>query len=291
MTLPNITELENWLARQEAKVPNLRPDCAKSVEWAGAAGVRTKVALVYIHGFSATKHELRPLPDLVAKQLGANIYYARLTGHGQDGDAMGQASFKAWRADTAEAIRIGASLGDKVLVMGCSTGCTLATDALAQGAQAAGVVHISPNFGLSHVMAQLLLNLPFARHWGHLLAGKTRQFDVISPEHEAYWTTKYPTKAVYPMADAVRAVMKHADLPQIMTPAFFAYNERDQVVSARQTEKVMGLWGGKTKAHLLLQGPGDDVMGHVMAGDVFSPSQTEPLAEAILRWFAAHARA
>jgi len=35
-----------------------------------------------------------------------------------------------------------------------------------------------------------------------------------------------------------------------------------------------------------VQGPDDDAMGHVMAGDVFSPAQTEPLVAAILRWFA-----
>lgn len=291
MQIPNITELESWLAASEAKVPNLRPDCAKSIVWAGKTAERTKVVVVYIHGFSATKQELRPLPDLVAAGLNANLFFTRLTGHGQDGAAMGEASFEDWRADVAEAFRIGKSLGDEILVMGCSTGCTLATDALARGATAAGVVYISPNFGLKHTLARRVLDLPFARHWGHLIAGKTRSYDVQSHEHEAYWTTSYPTKSVYPMADAVRAVMKNADLGHIATPAFFAYNTADQVVSATQTEKVIGRWGGETTSHKLVKGPNDDAMGHLMAGDIFSPAQTKPLAAEILRWFTAqHAR-
>lgn len=287
MQMPDINDIETWLAASEAQVPNLRPDCEKSISWAGDASVKTKIALVYIHGFSATKHELRPLPDLVAAGLGANLHFTRLTGHGQDGAAMGEATFAAWRTDVAEAIKIGETIGEKVLLMGCSTGCTLATDALANGAKAAGVVHISPNFGLTHSLAQLAMDLPFARHWGHLIAGKTRSYDVISPAYAAYWTTSYPTKAVYPMADAVRAVMKKANLEQIKTPAFFAYNPADQVVSAKQTTAVIARWGGSATTHLLVQGPTDDKMGHVMAGDVFSPAQTKPLANAILRWFTA----
>lgn len=286
MQVPDISDLESWLSASEAKVPNLRPDCAKSIAWAGKVGVRSKIALVYIHGFSATKHELQPLPDLIAKGLGANLHATRLTGHGQDGAAMGETTLTAWRADVAQALAIGHALGEQVLIMGCSTGCTLATDALANGAKAAGLVHISPNFGLAHSLAQLMLDLPFARHWGHLIAGKTRRFEPISVEHAAYWTTSYPTRSVYTMADAVRAVMA-ADLSLVTTPALFAYNQTDQVVSAKRTQKIIGRWGGPAATHLLTQGPDDDAMGHVMAGDVFSPAQTAPLANAILRWFTA----
>lgn len=288
MQLPSLDHLDDWLATTEAKVPNLQADCAKSIVWAGAVGQRSKVAVVYVHGFSATKHELRPLPDLVAKGLSANLHFARLTGHGQDSAAMGQTSLTAWRADVAEAIAIGQAIGEQVLLIGCSTGCTLATDALLRGAQAAGIVHISPNFGLAHRGAQFMLDLPYARHWGHVVAGKSRSFKPISAEHAAYWTTHYPTKSVYSMADAVRAVMGSGKLSDIKTPAFFGYNRADQVVSAARTERVMRDWGGKVHAHQLHQGATCDVMGHVMAGDVFSPSQTKPLAAAILGWFPAH---
>lgn len=288
MQLPDLNQLDNWLATAEAKVPNLRADCAKSIDWAGAAGQRSKVAVVYVHGFSATKHELRPLPDLVANGLGANLHFARLTGHGQDSAAMGRTSLTAWRADVAEAIAIGQAIGEQVLLIGCSTGCTLATDALLRGAQAAGIVHISPNFGLAHRGAQFMLDLPYARHWGHVIAGKSRSSKPISAAHAAYWTTHYPTKSVYPMADAVRAVMTSGNFSGIKTPAFFGYNRADQVVSAARTERVIREWGGKVHVHQLHRSASCDAMGHVMAGDVFSPSQTKPLAAAILRWFPAY---
>jgi len=283
----DLADIDDWLARREAQVPNLRPDCAKSVVWANGQGVRTKTAVLYIHGFSATLHELRPLPDIIASHLDANLHYTRLTGHGQDGAAMGEATFAAWKEDVAEAILVAQTIGENVLIIGCSTGCTLAADALANGAQVAGLVCISPNFGLTHKIGQMLLDMPLVQRWGHIVAGKSRSFDVLSDAHGAYWTTSYPTQSVYPMADAVRSI-RRTDLSCIATPAFFAVNPCDQVVSPQATARVMARWGAPTHHHTLVQTPADDKMGHIMAGDVFSPAQTASLAAAVLRWFSAN---
>ena len=279
----DIATLDADIAAAEANVPALRPGCEKQIVWADQAAVKTSVALVYIHGFSATGAELRPLPDVIAASLGANVFYARLTGHGQDGAAMGQATIEDWQKDVTEAIEIGQTIGDQIILMGGATGCTLATLALAQGAQAKAMVHVSPNFGLRHRMAQLLMDMPGVRRWGHLVAGKTRSFAPISEAHTAFWTPKYPIEAVYPMADAVRAV-RHADLQSITTPAMFAYNEADQDVHPTDIKKVISRWGAPVYVKLLEQGPDDDEMGHVMAGDVFSPKQTAPLAASVTAW-------
>ncbi|MDX8348257.1 alpha/beta fold hydrolase [Cognatiyoonia sp. IB215446] len=275
--------IEAQIAAEEAQVPGLRPGCARRIVWSGDPAVKTSVAVLYIHGFSASPEELRPLPDLVGKGLGANLYFTRLTGHGQDGAAMATATLDAWRQDVADAVAVVCALGDEVILMGCSTGCTLATLALAEGLEAKAVIHVSPNFGLRNRAAQFVMDMPFAQHWAHLLAGKTRSYEVISEAHAAYWTTEYPTAAVHPMGDAVRAVHR-VDLGQVKVPAFFAYNPADQVVHEADTRKVIARWGGPVTTLLLEQGPDDDLMGHVMAGDIFSPRQTEPLAEKILAW-------
>ncbi len=279
----DITTIEADLAAAEAAVPALRPGCHKRVIWAGDPAVKTPVALLYIHGFSASPEETRPLPDLVAAPLGANIHFTRLTGHGQDGPAMGRATFADWQRDVAEAIEIALTIGDEIILMGCSTGCTLATLALVAGLEARAVIHISPNFGLRNRLAQVVMDMPGVAHWGHLVAGRTRSFEPISAAHQAYWTTEYPIEAVHPMAEAVRAVRK-ADLSRVGTPAYFAYCADDQVVHPTNTRDVIDRWGGPVQPDLLVQGPEDDKMGHVMAGDVFSPGQTKPLAGRISAW-------
>ena len=283
MPLPEISDIDRALAAAEAAVPNLRKGCEKRVVWAGEPGVKTPVALLYIHGFSASPEELRPLPDIIAKELGANIHFTRLTGHGQDGAAMATATYADWRRDVAEAVEIAQTIGDEIIIMGCSTGCTLGTLALADGVPAKAAIFISPNFGLRNRVAQIVLDAPGVKHWGKYVAGRTRRFDPINDGHTAYWTTSYPTEAVHPMGEAVRAV-RRADLSTVTTPAFFCLNEADTVVHPRDARKVAARWAGPVALDIITPGPGDDPGGHVMAGDVFSPAQTVPLAGRISAW-------
>ena len=281
--MSDLATIEAELAAAEAMVPNLRPGCEKRIIWAADPARRTAVCVLFIHGFSATGQELRPLPDLVAGAFDANLHFTRLTGHGQDGAAMGRATLADWRRDVAEAIAVAQLLGEELVIMGCSTGCTLATLALAEGEQARAMIHVSPNFGLRHRALQSLLDLPGARHWAKYVAGSSRSFKPVSDAHRAYWTVEYPTTAVHVMADAVRAA-RRADLSAITTPALFCFNEADQVVHSGDIRKVIARWGAQTDRISIKQSPDDDEMGHVMAGDVFSPGQTAPLARQIIAW-------
>lgn len=280
--IPDLPDLDGWLAERETRAGGVRDRCAKQVVWATKPR-RAPISLVYVHGFSATAGEVRPLPDLVAKALGANLYFARLTGHGQDGTAMGRASVRDWDADVEEAFALGRRLGERVIVMGCSTGCTLITAALARGAAADGVVHLSPNFGLRNRAAQSLLQMPGVRRWGPYLVGRERSFAPRSDDHAAMWTLRYDTQAVFTMAEAVREALA-CPIEAVKTPAYFAYGATDRVVSPARTRKVVSRWGGPVLEDKLIQGPEDDKDGHVMAGDVLSPRQTTPLAERIVAW-------
>jgi pimeloyl-ACP methyl ester carboxylesterase len=161
----------------------------------------------------------------------------------------------------------------------------LAADALARdvGESIAGCCFISPNFGLRHKVAQALLDMPASTTWAPYLIGQERNFPVLNADHAQFWTTRYPTKAVKPMAEAVRAV-RGADLKRIKVPVLMAINPDDQVISPRKADNVIARWGGQSEKITLTQTPDDDDMGHVMAGDVFSPGQTRPLADKIIAW-------
>ncbi|WP_375255654.1 alpha/beta hydrolase [Yoonia sp.] len=278
-----LATIEAELAAQEARVPHLREGCEKQIIWHDKPAKQTDLCVIYLHGFSASGQEMRPLPDLVAQGLGANLFLTRLTGHGQDGEAMGKARLADWQADVAEALEIGHTLGREVIVMGCSTGCTLMTLALAEGAKARAVVYLSPNFGLRNWVGQTLLDFPGSRQWAKYIVGTHHRFKPRNADHAAYWTLSYPNEAVHVMGDALRAVRK-ADLSKITTPALFCYNERDKVVHPERMRDVMGKWGDTTVVILLQQTDADDPMGHIMAGEIQSPDQTAPLAARILAW-------
>ncbi|MDP5359124.1 MAG: alpha/beta hydrolase, partial [Paracoccaceae bacterium] len=85
------------------------------------------------------------------------------------------------------------------------------------------------------------------------------------------------------MADAVRAV-RQLDLSAVTVPALFCFNADDQVVHPKNTAQVMARWGAAVEKIDIIQTAADDDMGHVMAGDIFSPGQTAPLARQILAW-------
>ena len=224
-------DLDAYIAQREAQFSDIRPGDAKRILWAGVKGAKTPLSVVYVHGFSAGPAELRPVPEEVAKALGANLFFTRLAGHGRDGAAMAQASAEDWLFDMAEAMAIGRRLGDRVIVIGTSTGGTLAALAasdpqLNQGL--AGTVLISPNFGI-HAPAQWILDAPFVESWGGAVAGETRAFTPHNDEQARHWTTEYPTAALYPMARLIRAALE-VDYAQVKTPALFLYAPADKVV-------------------------------------------------------------
>ena len=62
-------DLDAWLAARESVFDDLTPGTEKTVVWAGEPGQRTPVALVYLHGFSATRQEINPVAERIASEV------------------------------------------------------------------------------------------------------------------------------------------------------------------------------------------------------------------------------
>jgi len=274
------------LAEREAAFDDISPGTEARVIWAGGEGQDTDWVVLYLHGFSATSEEIRPVPDLVAQALGANLVYARLRGHGRGGEALGAAMAGEWIDDTGFFLDTARAVGDSVLILGTSTGATLAAHALADPEQAeavAGIAFISPNFRLSNP-AGMLLEWPFARHWVPLLVGEERSFEPQNDQHAMFWTTQYASVAAVSMGTAMRAT-RARDYSGVTTPALFLFADADQVVSASATRDFAAEWGGPvTLAAQDLPSDGVDPYAHVIAGEILSPAMTEPVSQTILDW-------
>ena len=119
-------DLESYIRMSEARYPDITPGTEKTIIWAAPdKKEKTAIAIAYLHGFSATRQETAPLSEKVAAELGANLFYSRLRGHGRTGRALSQVTVSDWLSDGQEAIEIGKRIGDRVLLMGSSTGATL----------------------------------------------------------------------------------------------------------------------------------------------------------------------
>ncbi|WP_371153571.1 alpha/beta hydrolase [Jannaschia sp. 2305UL9-9] len=283
--------LDGWLADAEAQVLDLRPGAAKRILWANVPGRRTDLAIVYIHGFSADLWETRPVPDRVAENLGANLFYTRLTGHGRDGAAMAEPDAGDWLEDVAEAMAVGRRLGDRVVIISASTGGTLASVLAADPAFAAereglaGIVLISPNFRVANPMSALL-SWPAARYWVPFLAGETRSFEPENARHAQHWTTSYPTVSVLPM----QALVDHAatlNWAATEVPALFYFSPEDTVVDPQATADVAARWGAPATVERVDLPEGDDPSHHVIAGDILSPAQTPDAITRLTEWIGA----
>ena len=277
--------LNSYLMVQEKKFNDITIGVQKRVIWADKVGKKTPLSIIYIHGFSATSEEIRPVPDQIASALKANLYYTRLTGHGRSPMAMAEPNVADWMSDMAEAIAIGRKIGQRIIVISTSTGSTLSATAALNpilSRDISGFIFISPNFGINNPFAKLL-TWPAARWWIPLIAGKMRHSTPRNKQHSKFWTTTYPTIAAIPMAAIVKAVTEQ-DFSKVTIPALFYFSLEDKVVDPEATKNMTRKWGGRKKIINVTMTEQDDKYSHIVTGNIVSPNQTDYTVRETIKW-------
>jgi pimeloyl-ACP methyl ester carboxylesterase len=277
--------LNSYLMVQEKKFNDITIGVQKRVIWADKVGKKTPLSIIYIHGFSATSEEIRPVPDQIASALKANLYYTRLTGHGRSPMAMAEPNVADWMSDMAEAIAIGRKIGQRIIVISTSTGSTLSATAALNpilSRDISGFIFISPNFGINNPFAKLL-TWPAARWWVPLIAGKMRHSTPRNKQHSKFWTTTYPTIAAIPMAAIVKAVTEQ-DFSKVTIPALFYFSLEDKVVDPEATKNMTRKWGGRKKIINVTMTEQDDKYSHIVTGNIVSPNQTDYTVRETIKW-------
>lgn len=278
--------LEAGIAAREAALPDVTPGTEKAIVWQNPlAPRRTRWSVIYLHGFSATRKETEPLPQELARELKANLFLTRLTGHGRGGAAMASASVERWIRDAEEALTVGHRLGEEgVVVVAASTGASLALRLAARSPlrhRIAALLLISPNLGVHDARADLLL-LPWGGQLARLLQGPTHSWEPANDAQARYWTTTYPVEALLPMQALVARVRK-LPLDSIAVPTWTAFSPEDPVVDPEEIRTRLSpapgvdreLWRARIA-------PGED--HHVLAGDIVSPRGTGSLRRAMVRF-------
>ncbi|MGQ0720584.1 MAG: alpha/beta hydrolase [Candidatus Eiseniibacteriota bacterium] len=281
LTLPD--DLDRHLAESEARFSDIVPGTEKRIVWASPRREATAIAVVYLHGFSATYRDTAPLSEEVAARLGANLYLARLVGHGRGADPLGEADAGDWLRDGREAWEIGRRLGDRVVLMGHSTGAALALWLAARGTgeELLAVILLSPNFAPADPAADILL-WPWGGALAELVEGRMREWQPANELQERYFTTRYPTRALLPMMALVHAT-RSLPLEEVRTPTLVAYCPEDKVVDVCAIERAYERLGGPKR---LVPVATADPERHVLAGDILSPGTTEELTREILGFLA-----
>lgn len=268
----HLRALEAWLAATEVAVAGIREGDEKGIVWADPdRPMKTGLSLVYLHGFSADRHELEPVISDLGRELAANVYFSRLTGHGRDGRAMADATAASWLADAVEALAIGERIGERVVVIGTSTGGTLGVW-LAGREEARGRLHalvlISPNFHPADRSARVLL-YPWGTELAKALIGRERCFPAVNERQERHWTTCYPTPVLGQMMALVEGV-RTMDPGRVRVPTLVLFDPEDAVVDPVETAEAVARMSG-TRVEMREITSTSDPAHHVLAGDIVSP--------------------
>ena len=235
VVMPNVAvidSLEVYIRSQESK-HKIKPGNEAEIVWADSTNhQQTEYAVVYLHGFSASKEEGNPVHINFAKSIKANLYLARLADHGIDTIAPMQyfTADKLWET-AKEALAIGKKLGKKVILVGTSTGGTLALQLAAAYPEVHSLILLSPNIEINDDKVWLLNN-----PWGLQIArkvsgGDERVLDGKTPIYKKFWFDHYRLESVVQLQELLESAMNKQTFEKVKQPTLLLYyykNEKQQ---------------------------------------------------------------
>ena len=266
--------LEAFVKANEA-VHKVKPDNEARIVWANdSTKAKTPYAIVYLHGFSASQEEGNPVHKNIAKQFGCNMYLARLSEHGIDTtDALINMTATSLWESAKDAYAIGKQLGEKVILMGTSTGGTVALELASNFDDVAGLVLYSPNIAINNPSA-FLTNNPWGLQIARMvMGGKENVLKNRTDTYKKYWNHQYRLEAVVELQELLETTMIPSHFNKIKCPLLTLYyfkdeKNQDPVVKVSAMKEMFEAVG--TPANLKRMIPIPEAGNHVLASPIQS---------------------
>ena len=268
--------LENYIKANEAK-HKLRPNNEARIIWANdSLKTKTEYAIVYIHGFSASQEEGAPVHMNIAKKFGCNMYLSRLAEHGIDTteQLVNLTAEKYWNS-VKEAYAIGKQLGNKVILVGTSTGGTNALHLASVYPEINALILLSPNIQIFDDNAWIANN-PWGLQMGKLITGS----EYITPKDsrpifKQYWNYHFRLESVANLQEYLETTMLPETFQKVKQPTLMLYYYRDEihqdsVVKVSAMKKMFEQLGtpSELKREKAMPNTGDHVIGsYIKSGD------------------------
>lgn len=271
--------LEKWIADKEAAFGNVIAGTEAIIRW-HQEKEKTEYVVLYLHGFSASRQELSPVPEQIADAFNANAYFPRFSGHGCGPDGQAEATVNQWLNDSLESLRIAEKLGEKVILLGSSTGAAFASWLMVNYPEkfAASVI-FSPNFRVAQPGAEWLIG-PWGKQILHAVFGKMRirPDDTTEDENrQKLWTGTYPIRSLLPMIAATR-IARRLDHSKITSPCMMVWSPLDEVIHTQTTREVFDSFGSTERDELVLDTQ-HDPRHHLLTGNIMAPENTRLTTE------------
>jgi esterase/lipase len=222
--------LSQYIQTKEA-AHRIKPDNHARIVWASdSARQKTEYSIVYLHGFTATYAEGEPVHKNIAKKFNCNLFLARLAEHGIDTtEPMQQLTVDKYWSSVKEALAIGKQIGNKVILMGTSTGGSLALKLAAEYKDVYAVVLLSPNIEINDGSA-FILNNPWGLQIANLILGsKYIQAKDTRPIYKQYWIPRYRIEAAVSLQELLETSMTEKTFQKITQPVLMLYYYKDEI--------------------------------------------------------------
>lgn len=266
-----LSEIDDFVKQKETQF-KLREDNQARIIWADSTR-KTKYVFLYIHGFSASQGEGLPVHQNVAQHYKANLFLCRLSGHGYRENSLSDyTATSGWEA-AKEALVIASNLGDSIILMGTSTGCTYALMLAAHFPEKVhSIINYSANIRVNSGVA-FLLNNPWGTEIAETIIGKNRKIEFDSILHAKYWDTLYTIDALVELQNLLETQMTPETFKKVSVPCLNLYyykddNNQDNVVRVDKIKWMHELLGTPEakKRSIALPGPEN----HVLASPIKS---------------------
>ncbi len=192
---------------------------------------KTPIAILYIHGFTASRGEGEEVMDRVARREGANIYYLRIPGHGTSIEDLARYSYRDFLDSSIEALLMMPQLGERVVVAGTSMGGTIATWLAANYPDRVdGVILCSPFYDYVDAMGRIF-EYPGGQRFAELLKGKVnyaKRGPTSIEGWQGYWYGKRYLSSVKTLDDLRKLTAEESVYKRITDPVLLLYYYRDE---------------------------------------------------------------
>jgi len=275
--LIDIDKVESYIDDTESSLTKIKPDNQSQVIWQDSTK-KTEYAVLYLHGYSASHGECQPILENFSERYRCNTYLHRLKDHGlNDDDAFANVTPERLVESAKEAVAIAKNLGEKLLIISTSTGCTLATYLAAADSDIKAIIMTAPNFDLYDQNSHLMLK-PWGKQILKKIVGSKYRTWEATPEAQQYWTTKNRIEGLIAMRSLLDQTMTDEIFSKINVPVFVGYyykdaDNQDEIISINAIKEFQQKISTPTENQMFI--PFATAKGHVISSKYMNPNWKE----------------
>ncbi|MGQ8335392.1 alpha/beta hydrolase [Sunxiuqinia sp. A32] len=224
-------QLDSFLIEKEISFP-VKPENESVILWNNdSIHQQMEYCVLYLHGFSASGYEGFPTHHNFANEFSANLYVPRLASHGLAvPEPLLDMTPDRLYESAKEALVIAQILGQKVIIVGTSTGGTLALKLAAEfPVKVHSLILLSPNIEINNPAA-FLLSKPWGLQIARKVTGGKYRFtnDDLNADECKYWNCFYRLEATVYLQQLIESTMSPDIFERVKQPLFLGYYYQDE---------------------------------------------------------------